>query len=138
MKIGFTAGTWDLLHPGHVILLEHAKQKCDMLIVGLHVNPSLERPDKNQPTETVFERYVRLMGALRDGDHVIPYETEGDLANLLAVYDIDIRFIGQDYEGHPSIITGYSLCKERNIELDYVSRYHGWSSSRLRERIKGR
>ena len=48
-KIGFTCGAFDLLHAGHIVMLEETKQFCDYLIVGLQTDPSIERPSKNKP-----------------------------------------------------------------------------------------
>ena len=56
LMIGFTAGSFDLLHAGHVLMLEEAKGVCDHLIVGLHVDPSLERSNKNKPVQSLIER----------------------------------------------------------------------------------
>ena len=60
MKVGFTASTFDLLHAGHVMMLREAKSQCDYLIVGLQTDPSIDRPDKNKPIQTLVERYVQL------------------------------------------------------------------------------
>ena len=49
MKIGFTCGSFDLLHAGHVVMLKEAKNNCDYLIVGLQTDPTLDRKNKNVP-----------------------------------------------------------------------------------------
>ena len=49
MKIGFTCSTFDLLHAGHVQMLRDAKSQCDYLIVGLQIDPSVDRKEKNAP-----------------------------------------------------------------------------------------
>ena len=133
MKIGFTCGAFDLLHPGHITMLEVCKENCDYLIVGLHTDPTIDRPTKNKPIQTTYERYVQL-SSLRFVDHIIPYDTEEDLVNLLAVEDIDVRFIGKDHE-HDEI-TGKRICDEKNIEIVFIDRMHFWSSSSLRQRLK--
>lgn len=58
MKVGITFSAFDLFHAGHVKMLEEAKTKCDYLIVGLQTDPTLDRPNKNKPTQTVVERYI--------------------------------------------------------------------------------
>lgn len=131
MKVGFVAGAFDLLHPGHVLMLRDCKNSCDSLIVGLHVNPNKERKYKNKPIQTVFERFVQL-NALKDVDYIIPYETEEDLLNILKTADINIRFVGSDYLGNEDKITGLNL-----VPLEYIIRNHSFSSSSLRRRIKG-
>lgn len=134
MKVGFTCGSFDLLHPGHVTMLEICKDNCDCLIVGLHTDPTIDRPLKNKPIQTVYERYVQL-NSLRCVDRIIPYDTERDLENLLSVEPIDIRFIGEDYF-HSNTITGIQTCEKRGIEIFFVERKHDWSSSELRKRVE--
>src|SRR3990167_3972639 len=82
MKIGFVAGAFDLLHPGHIQLLRDCKDMCEYLVVGLHVDPSTERKEKNKPVQTVYERFEQLK-ACKYVDQVVPYETENDLLNML-------------------------------------------------------
>ena len=131
MTVGFTCGAFDLLHPGHVHLLEYSKKYyCDILIVGLHTDPSIDRPDtKNKPIQTSFERYMQLR-ACKWVNEIIPYDTEEDLYNLLSVIHYDVRILGSDYEN--KILTGEKLCKNTR----YVPRLHKYSSSELRDRIK--
>ena len=44
-KVGFTCSSFDLLHAGHILMLEDARKQCDKLIVGLQTDPTLDRPD---------------------------------------------------------------------------------------------
>ena len=62
MKIGITFSTFDLFHAGHVKMLEEAKRQCDYLIVGLQLDPSIDRPEKNGPSQSIIERYIQLKG----------------------------------------------------------------------------
>jgi glycerol-3-phosphate cytidylyltransferase len=132
-KIGFTASAFDLLHAGHVMMLAEAKSKCDWLICGLQTDPSVDRPHKNKPVQSVVERYAQL-SALASVDEVIPYTTEADLLQILSLYPIDIRFIGEEYILKD--FTGRQLCEDLGIEIYYNSRKHNFSSSELRQRIK--
>ena len=134
MKVGFTCGAFDLLHAGHIVMLREAKQHCDTLIVGLQTNPQIDRPTKNKPVQTVYERYTQLVGCAYV-DLVIPYETEQDLCNLLAIEPINVRFVGEEYTG--LILTGQQICETRNIDIVYLPRRHYYSSTELRERIDG-
>ena len=93
MIVGFTCSAFDLLHAGHVQMLRDAKDQCDYLICGLQVDPTLDRPEKNQPIQTVVERYTQLK-ALRYVDEIIPYSTEADLEDILQMYHINIRILG--------------------------------------------
>jgi len=78
MKTGFVAGSWDLLHAGHIHLLRECKNRCDKLVVGLQVDPSLQRVEKNKPIETLLERQLRLWGC-RYVDQVVVYQKENEL-----------------------------------------------------------
>lgn len=133
MKVGFTCGAFDLLHPGHLALFKQATDQCDYLIVGLQTNPQLDRSFKNVPVQSMYERYTQLISC-KYVDHVIPYDTEKDLENILAIENIQVRFLGQEYYGQP--ITGQKICEEREIELVFLERNHSYSSTELRERLK--
>lgn len=128
-RVGIVASCFDLFHAGHVLMLIEAKEKCDRLVVALQSDPTLDRPEKNKPVQSLFERYTQVQ-ACKYVDDIIPYDTENDLYNLLASYDWDIRFLGDDYIGKTDF-TGYDL----NIPLHYCNRRHSYSSSSLRARI---
>ena len=130
--VGFTCSAFDLFHAGHVAMLAECKQHCDYLIVGLQVDPSKDRPVKNKPIQSVYERYKQLKGC-KYVDEIIPYETEQDLENLIAIEDIHVRFVGQEYRG--KFITGEDTCMAREIRIHYNSRLHSYSSSELRKRL---
>jgi glycerol-3-phosphate cytidylyltransferase len=131
---GFTCGAFDLLHPGHVHFIHGARKKCDFLIVGLHTDPTIDRPgSKNKPIQSVFERYLQLDG-LSCVDLIVPYDTERDLVNMMATLDIQVRFVGTDYERKR--ITGEDICGQRGIDILYIPRLHDFSSTSFRERLK--
>ena len=132
MRVGITASTFDLLHAGHVQMLRDAKDQCDYLICGLQVDPTLDRPEKNQPIQTVVERYTQLK-ALRYVDEIIPYSTEADLEDILQMYHINIRILGEEYRDGK--FTGRAICAARDIELYFNKRDHRFSTSDLRERV---
>lgn len=128
IRIGFTASCFDLFHAGHIMMLKEAKSQCDYLIVGLQTDPTLDRPEKNKPIQSVFERFVQL-DACRYVDEVVVYATEKDLMDILLSYPIDVRIIGDEYQSKH--FTG----KELNIPIYYNSRKHSFSTTELRERV---
>lgn len=132
MIVGFTASAWDLLHAGHVQMLREAKDQCDYLLVGLQVDPSIDRPSKNKPVQTVVERYTQLRG-VKYVDEIIPYITENDLEDILTMYSINVRILGEEYREND--FTGKDICKKRGIQLYFNKRDHRFSSSDLRRRI---
>ena len=128
MKRGFTCSSFDLLHAGHVLMLQEAKTVCDYLIVGLQIDPTVDRPSKNDPIQGINERTIQL-DAIKYVDKIVIYNTEAELLILLKSYDIDIRIIGVEYEGKE--FTGYDL----DMEVYYNSRDHDYSTTALREQI---
>lgn len=132
MKIGITFSAFDLLHAGHIKMLEEAKRECDYLIVGLQTDPTLDRPEKNKPTQTVVERYIQLKGC-RFVDEIVPYATEQDLEDILRSFKIDVRILGDEYKDKN--FTGRTYCEETGIELHYNRRDHRFSSSSLRKEV---
>jgi glycerol-3-phosphate cytidylyltransferase len=132
MKVGFTCSTFDLLHAGHVIMLREAKEQCDYLLVGLQVDPSVDRKDKNAPIQTIVERYTQLK-AVGYVDEIIPYGTEEDLEDILQMYPINIRILGEEYRDKD--FTGKDICRSRDIDLHFNKRDHRFSTSDLRSRV---
>ena len=132
MKTGITFSAFDLFHAGHVKMLEEAKRQCDYLIVGLQTDPSIDRPEKNKPTQTVVERYIQLK-ACRFVDEIVPYTTEADVEDILRSFTIDIRILGEEYRDKD--FTGKAYCEDKGIILYYNQRDHRFSSSNLRESV---
>ncbi len=130
MKKGFTCGAFDLCHAGHVLMFKECKDVCDYLIVGLHSDPSLDRPDKNKPIMSLEERLIILNG-IKYIDEVVVYDTEADLYKLLKEnkLGINIRILGADWKGKH--FTGHDL----PVENYFNTRDHGYSTSELRRRI---
>ena len=133
MKVGFTCSAFDLLHAGHVQMLREAKEQCDYLICGLQVDPSIDRAEKNAPIQTVVERYTQL-AAVKYVDEIIPYVTEGDLEDILTMYHIDVRILGEEYRDKE--FTGKDICRKRDIELYFNKRDHRFSSTSLRLAVR--
>ena len=129
MKTGFTCGAFDLLHAGHILMLEEAKSFCDYLIVGLHSDPTLDRAEKNKPIQSLQERLIQVR-AVKFVDLVVIYDTESDLVGILKALEPDLRIIGADHINKS--FTGDDL----GIETKFNSRNHSFSSSELRRRIQ--
>lgn len=128
-QIGFTCGSFDCTHAGHYLMFEECKKNCDYLIVGLHTDPTIDRPDsKNKPVQSMFERYIQLK-ACKYIDEIVVYETEEDLLNLLSCTSINARFIGADWKDKE--YTG----KHLPIPVQFNTRTHNYSTSSLRERV---
>ena len=129
MRVGFTCSTFDLFHAGHVMMLKEAKTQCDHLIVGLQMDPTIDRPTtKNKPLQTVLERFIQLQ-ACKYVDEIIPYATEKELMDILTSYPIDVRIIGEEYRDKQ--FTGYQL----PMSVYFNSRQHSFSTTELRQRV---
>lgn len=130
-KVGFTAGAFDLCHAGHMLMFEEAKGQCDYLIVALHSDPTIDRPDtKNKPIMSVKEREIILRG-IKYIDEIVMYDTEKDLYNMLKEnkLGIDVRILGVEYKGKP--FTGHDL----TLPVYFNTRDHGFSTTELRKRV---
>ena len=129
MKTGFTCSCFDLFHAGHIMMLKEAKSKCDYLIVGLQTDPTIDRPEKNKPIQSVVERFIQLESC-KYVDEVVVYSTEKDLLDILYTYPINLRVIGEEYKEKE--FTGKDL---DHIEMYYNTRKHSFSTTELRKRV---
>lgn len=130
MKRGFTCGSFDLLHAGHMLMLKEIRSQVDFLIVGLQSDPTLDRPDKNKPVMSLAERLIVLEGC-KYVDQIHVYNTEQELYDYLKDNpdNINVRFIGADWKFKK--FTGIDL----PLDVIFNSRTHSFSSSNLRERV---
>ena len=126
--VGITFGSFDLCHYGHALMFEECKEYCDYLIVGVQSDPSIDRPEKNKPVQSLEER-VGIVSSLKFVDEVVTYDTEADLIEVLKNIQPDVRILGADHKGKP--FTGYEL----PIKYIFNSRDHGYSTSELRKRV---
>lgn len=127
-KIGFVCSAFDLFHAGHIMMLKEAKTVCDYLIVGLQTDPTIDRDWKNKPVQGVFERFVQLQ-ACRYVDEVVVYATEKELRDILLSYPIDVRILGEEYQGKE--FTGHDI----PMQFYFNKRRHSFSTSELRQRV---
>lgn len=128
--IGFTASTFDILHPGHIAMLAEAKANCDFLVVGLLTDPTISRKgSKEKPIQSTFERFIQIQ-AVKYIDWLIPFDTEEELEQMLLMIMPNVRFVGEEYRDTDH--TGKNI---EGINIIYNKRKHGYSSTELRKRI---
>jgi glycerol-3-phosphate cytidylyltransferase len=132
MHVGLTASTFDLLHAGHISMLREAKSQCDYLICALQVDPSMDRPEKNSPVQSIVERHAQL-AAVNYVDEILVYQTESDLLDIIKMYPINLRILGEEYRNKD--FTGKDECRKLGIQLYFNKRNHRFSSSDLRKRV---
>ena len=127
-KLGFTAGNFDLLHPGYIYTFETASQLCERFMVFLQRDPSTHRKSKYKPVIPLYERYKTLM-AIKYIDEVFIYQTEDELIELIKFWKPDLRILGEDYIGKK--FTGDDLPPK----VIYTTRSHDWSTTRIKNLI---
>ena len=127
-KICVIAGNFDVIHPGYIHMFDECKNYCDTLLLLLHDDPSVERPEKIKPILSLDERTM-ILNSLKQIDRIITYKTESDLYEILMNKKIDVRFLGDDYRDKS--FTGVDL----DIPIHYLDRSHGWSTTKFKKLI---
>ena len=128
MNKGVIAGNFDVIHPGYIKTFKECKENCDHFTILLHSDPTIERPNKLKPILSVDER-IEILSSIKFIDDIKVYTYEKELIKLLEDNKFNIRFLGNDYIG--KTFTGIEL----NIDIHYLSRDHGWSTTKFKKQI---
>ncbi len=128
IKTGIIAGAFDVIHPGYVKMFKEAKKICSHLTIALHEDPTLEKSEKLKPILTLEER-KEILSSIKYIDNIIPYKTEEDLKQILAINKFNVRILGEDYK--------YSSINSPNLtdSISYIDRSHKWSTTEYKKRI---
>ena len=126
---GIIAGNFDVIHPGYIEMFNQMKRYVDKIHVLLHIDPSLNRPEKIKPLLSATERKMTLM-ALKGITEVSSYNTEEELLQLIIDINPEIRFLGEDYINRTNY-TGYGLAPK----IIFLNRNHGWSTTKFKKLI---
>ena len=126
--VGFTSGYFDIMHPGHVLMLKECKRYCDYLIVAVHeYKTKTKQPDGRNKEEPIWSPKERLMmvDANKYVDEAFLYDGEEGLYDYLRENQngIDVRILGEDHIGKP--FTGDDL----DIDIIFNSRSHNYSTT---------
>ena len=132
--VGFTAGNFDLLHPGYIKCFREAKRHCDRFMVFLQEDPSLHRKSKYKPVIPLWDRYEALM-SIKYIDEVYIYQTEQDLYDLIKYWEPDIRILGEDYITDKIKYNKGFTGDDLPPKVIYTTRSHGWSTTKLKNLI---
>jgi len=127
-KTGVIAGNFDVIHPGYIKMFKECKSYCQQFVILLHVDPSIERPEKLKPILSKEER-TEVLTSIKWIDSIAYYTYEKELVELLKGIEPDIRFLGDDYRG--KTYTGFEL----DIPIHYLNRDHGWSTTKFKKLI---
>ena len=128
MNKGVIAGNFDVIHPGYIKTFKECKENCDHFTILLHSDPTIERPNKLKPILSVDER-IEILSSIKYIDDIKVYTYEEELIKLLEQNKFNIRFLGDDYIGKS--FTGIEL----NIDIHYLKRDHGWSTTKFKKLI---
>ena len=128
MNRGVIAGNFDVIHPGYIKTFKECKENCDHFTILLHSDPTIERPNKLKPILSVDER-IEILSSIKYIDDIKVYTYEEELIKLLEQNKFNIRFLGDDYIGKS--FTGIEL----NIDIHYLKRDHGWSTTKFKKLI---
>jgi len=126
--VGIIAGNFDVIHPGYIAMFNECKENCDRLIVLLHSDPSIERPEKLKPILPVGDR-IDILKSLSQVDDIMVYDVEDGLHKLIKHIRPDVRFLGDDYKNKP--FTGDDL----GVRIHFLDRSHGWSTTKYKKMI---
>jgi glycerol-3-phosphate cytidylyltransferase len=128
---GIIAGNFDVIHPGYIDMFNEMKKHVNEIHVLLHIDPSLNRPEKIKPILSISDRKMTLM-ALKGITDVSSYNTEQELLQLIIDINPEIRFLGEDYINRTDY-TGYGLPPK----IIFLKRDHGWSTTKFKNLIAG-
>ncbi|MBB2202049.1 D-glycero-beta-D-manno-heptose-7-phosphate kinase [Gluconacetobacter tumulisoli] len=133
LRVGFTNGCFDILHPGHVGLLAAARAGCDRLVVALNTDASVARlkgPDR--PVNTLRDRATVMMG-IRHVDAVVAFDEDTPL-NLIRLLLPDVLVKGADYA--PDQVVGADVVQAAGGRLLLARLEDGQSTTRTLGRIR--
>lgn len=132
-KKGYTVGTYDLFHIGHLNLFLHAKEYCDYLIVAVHSDEWVYKC-KNRNTVIPFEERSAIIKELRCVDEVVK---NSGLSKLDAweKYGFDVAFIGDDWKGTEVWNKIEEELKSVGVDVVYIPYTAGISTTELRKKI---
>ena len=132
-SVGLTTGCFDMLHPGHLWLLEQAKGKSDIVIVGVNSDDSVRRiKGDSRPILKAYER-AQMLSALRCVDHVIIFD-EDDPCRLVEAIQPDLFFKGDDWRNKP--MPERAVVEQLGGHVVFVPRYRDYSTTLLASAMK--
>lgn len=131
--IGFTAGTFDMFHIGHLNLIKNAKSRCDYLIVGVN-SDKLVQEYKGKKAVVPLEERMEILRALRFVDEVMPIDSLDKKISWDQKH-YDLLFIGDDWKGSPRWEKTVKEMRSYNVETIFLPYTKGTTSTMLREKL---
>ena len=132
-KVGYTQGVFDMLHLGHLNLINSAKSFCDYLIVGINSDKLVNEYKGKKPIFNEIERSI-IVSNLKSVDKCIIVKTLNKL-EILKTLNFEVVFIGDDWKGSKRWIETENNLAKQNVDTIYLPYTKGISSTELRKRI---
>lgn len=133
-KIGYTTGVFDMFHIGHLNILRRAKERCEYLIVGVTTDDLCFSRKNKLPIINQKERF-EIIDSIKYVDKVVYQENMNKIEPVIN-YNVDVVFVGSDWEGTPQWIEYEKEFKKHGCDVVYLKHTDGISSTILREKIK--
>lgn len=134
-KLGYTQGTFDLFHVGHLNIINNAKAYCDYLVVGVN-DDELVKEYKNKIPNVNVENRVKIVNAIKGVDEVIIANTL-DKMKMHELVQFDAIFIGDDWKGNERWKKTEEDMKSIGVDVVYLPHTEGISTTLLSKKIKG-
>lgn len=132
MRVGFVNGCFDLLHVGHIEMLEYAKSMCDYLVVAVDTDERVRQSKGlTRPFNNVDDRQ-RMLIALKAVDETTHFASDEELVATVKKYSPDIMVVGSDWEGKTVIGS------EHAKELKFYRKIDGYSTTKILEHSSSR
>lgn len=132
-KVGYVAGFFDILHEGHVEILEYAKSQCEELIVAVGTDEFMQTRKKRAPI-LKYDQRVKILSAIKYVDRIVP-ETNLNKIEEYKKYQFDVMFSGDDHEYENTYVEAAKILKDiYDVDTVYVKR-SDVSSTAIRERV---
>ena len=135
-KIGYTDGTYDMFHIGHLNIIKRAKENCDFLIVAVSTD-ELVQEYKNKLPVIPFEERKAIVESIKYVDKVVPQETMNKM-KAFEKYKFNAMFVGDDWKGTEKWNNLEKEFANVGVDIVYFPYTQGTSSTILREKLLNR
>jgi glycerol-3-phosphate cytidylyltransferase len=136
-KIGYTCGVFDLFHTGHLNLLEHCKEMCDVLIVGVCDDEYVRKIKKKEPIIQENDR-VRILNALKcvDSAELVNIKVTNDKMLAHEKFNFDVLFSGDDWKGSERYLRTEKQFANIGVSIEYLPYTQGVSTTDIKNKMK--
>lgn len=123
------------MHPGHLDAIKRVLEENQRAVIGIQSDPTIDRAWKETPVQTLYERFCAVRAVTSGAPaSIIPYTTEWELAQMLALERVTHRYLDEQYQHED--YTGKELHEELGIQIVWVPRKHAFSSTLMRGRLR--